>query len=111
MAILTKSIGEEKGVSCDTQRGMVMEAAPAAPLVLREAELLLELLVVPFNTPAHLCNEDQLFQGGIGRRRGEKVFRWLGFSLGPLDQQPLLGAHVGAQVIAVSRTNSHSGEA
>ncbi|SAL07742.1 hypothetical protein AWB78_08706 [Caballeronia calidae] len=89
---------------------MVMEAAPAATLVVREAELLLELLVISFNTPAHFDDEDQLFQGGVGRRRGEKVFHRLGFRLGPLDQQPLLGAHLGAQVIAVSRTDPHSGE-
>src|SRR5471030_1284230 len=52
---------------------MVMEATPAAALVMCEAELLLELLVVSFNTPAHLGHEDQLFQGGLAGRRAEKI--------------------------------------
>lgn len=63
-----------------------------------------------FDTPAHLGNENQLFRGGIGWRGGQEVFRWLDFAVGPVDQQPLLGAHRGTQLIPVSRTNPHGGE-
>jgi hypothetical protein len=104
-------LGDEKGVSRNTQGGMVVNPPPAAAPVVREAELLLELLIVALDTPAHLGDEDQSFQGGIGRTGREEVFHWLGFSFGPFDQQPLFGARRSTQVIPVSRPNPHGGEA
>src|SRR5260370_39082843 len=57
---------------------MVMEAPPAAAFIVCEAELLLEFLIVAPDTPAHLGDEDQLLQGGIGRTGREEGFHRLG---------------------------------
>ena len=45
----------------------MVEAAPAAAFVVAEAELLLELLVVPLDPPAQLGEGDETFQGRVGR--------------------------------------------
>src|SRR6516225_1055114 len=40
------AFGDQKAVGGDTECGVVMEAAPAAPFIITQAELLLELLVI-----------------------------------------------------------------
>lgn len=77
----------------------MMKAHPAASLVMREPELLLEILVVPLDAPAHLGDEDQLHQRRLGRDGGEEILVRLNFSFRPFDQQPLLGTRLGAQRI------------
>ncbi len=87
-----------------------MKTLPAPALVMREAELLLEFLVVPLDAPAHLGDENQLHQRGLGRGGREEVLCWLGLTFRPFDQQPFFGAHLGVEIIPVSGTNSHRGE-
>ena len=60
---MAQAPGNEKAVGRNTQRGVMMEALPAPPFVVREPELLIEFLVVPLDAPAHLGDEDQVFQG------------------------------------------------
>jgi hypothetical protein len=38
------ALGDQKAVSGDTECGVVVEAAPAAPFIITQAELLLEFL-------------------------------------------------------------------
>jgi hypothetical protein len=45
-------LGDEESVSGDAEACMMMEAAPAAPLVMAEPEFLLEFLIVALDTPA-----------------------------------------------------------
>src|ERR1700731_2017540 len=68
----------------------MMEAAPSAPFIVPKPDLLLELLIVPLDTPAQLGEVDELAEADIRRQRREPIFGRLGFALGPLDQQPLL---------------------
>src|SRR4051812_31338795 len=70
----------------------MMEAAPSASLVVPEADLLLELLIIPLDPPAHLGNIDELAEADLRGQCGEPVFAFaeLGFALRPFDQQPLL---------------------
>ena len=65
---------------------MVVKALTTTPLVVREAKLLLEFLIVPLNAPAHLGDEDQLLQGGFSRRRREKILDRLGLTFRSFDQ-------------------------
>ena len=51
--------GNEKAISRDAQTGMVVEAAPAAALVVPEPQFLLELLVVAFDAPPELGKFNQ----------------------------------------------------
>jgi putative DNA primase/helicase len=66
----------------------MVETAPAAALVVPEADLLLEFLVVALDDPARLGGVDQRAQRGAGRQVGEPVLARLGLALGPFDQQP-----------------------
>jgi hypothetical protein len=61
-------MGGQKAVGGDAQRGMAMEASPIAAFIMRQAEPLLEFPVVTLDAPAHLGDEDQLFQRGIAGR-------------------------------------------
>jgi hypothetical protein len=62
-------------VGGDTQGGVMMEPQPTSALVMGKTELLLELLVVPLNAPAHLGDEDQLLRRGVGRGPSNSRFR------------------------------------
>src|SRR3712207_9004660 len=60
---LFRSVGQEG------HDGVVMEAGPAAPLEVIEAELPLELLVAPLDLPALLPVADRPPDGGVRRDR------------------------------------------
>ena len=47
----------------------MVKAAPAATLVVAEAEFLLQLLIVAFDPPAQLGQIDQIAEPGIFRQR------------------------------------------
>src|SRR5258707_2667725 len=68
--------------------GVMMEATPAAPLVVPETDLLLEPLIVPLDAPAHLRKIDEPTEADVLRQCREPIFGWLRFPLGPLEQQP-----------------------
>src|SRR3954447_7184823 len=86
------ALGHQEGVRGDAQAGVVVEAAPAAALEVAEAELLLQLLEVALDAPTQLGGRDQLLEG---RRLGQgrvPALRRLLLALGPLGEEPLLGA-------------------
>src|ERR1700759_1963620 len=89
----------------------MMEATPTASLVVAEAELLLEVLIVALNTPAQLGGVHQGRAADGGGQGGQPVFRRLGFVLGPFDQAPFLGARCCAMIIAMRRADTYGGEA
>jgi hypothetical protein len=90
---------------------MVVEAAPAAALVVAQSDLLLQLPVVPLDQPARLGGMDQLLERGGRRQVGEPVPARLLRAPGPLDQQPLLRPGLRAQDVAVRRAHPPGGEA
>src|SRR5215210_3900762 len=90
------------------QTGMVVEAAPAAPLVVPEPEFLLELLVIAFDAPPELGKFDHPLEANVLRQGREPVFGGLLFSLGPLDQEPFLRAQRAQPVVAMSGSPPHS---
>src|SRR5918912_124911 len=104
-------LASEEAVGRDAQGGVVVEAAPAPPLVVVEPQLLLELPVIPLDPPARLGGRDQLLEAGRLGQGGEPVPGRLLLRLRPLDQQPLLRVRLGAPVVAVRRAHPHGGEA
>src|SRR5215469_969007 len=68
---------------------MVMETAPPAPLIIAEAEFLLQLLIVALDAPAQLDEIDQTLKADLLGQCGKPIFGRLGFVFRPLDQQPL----------------------
>src|SRR4029453_13123267 len=96
---------------CDAEAGVMVEAAPAAALVVAQSDLLLGLLVVPLDQPARLGGVDQVLERGAGRQVGEPVLGGLCRALRPLDQQPLLRPGLAALLVAVRRAHPQRGEA
>src|ERR1700709_601196 len=66
----------------------MMEAAPATPFKMPEAYFLLELQIVPFDTPAQLGEVDEFAEADVRRQRRQPILGRLSFAFGPLDQQP-----------------------
>src|ERR1043165_4713637 len=89
----------------------MVEAAPAAALVVPEPEFLLELLVVAFDAPPKLGEFDQAREADILRQGREPVLGGLLLAFRPLDQEPFLRAELIAPVIAMSGAHPHAGEA
>src|SRR3954470_22801348 len=86
----SRPLGDQKAISRDAQRGVMVEAAPAAALVVPEPDFLLEILVVPLDPPAQLSQVDHLLEADLLRQGRQPVLRRLRLALGPLDQQPFL---------------------
>src|ERR1700760_2724554 len=105
------ALGDQKTVGCDAQAGMMMKPAPVAALVMAEAELLLELLVIPLDPPARLGNPHEALPRRALGQIGEPVPGWLSFAIWPLDQQPLLRPRLRALRIAMGRADPHGRKA
>src|ERR1700753_757232 len=103
----TPALGDQKAVGCDAQAGMMMKPAPVAALVVAEAELLLELLVIPLDPPARLGHPHEALERGAPGQVGEPVLGWLSLAVRPLDQQPLLWPGLGALGVMVRRADPH----
>jgi hypothetical protein len=81
----------------------MVEATPAAAFVVAEADLLFQLLIIAFDAPAQFDGVDELVEGDVGRQGRKPILGRLVFGLGPLDDEPFLGAELGAQIVAMSR--------
>jgi hypothetical protein len=64
----------------------MVEAAPASPFEVAEANLLFEVLVIALNAPTQLGGVDELTKGNARRKRCEPIFGRDLFALRPLDQ-------------------------
>ena len=53
-------LGDQEAVGGDAQRGVMMEATPAAPFIVAEPDLLLEFLIVALDAPAQFGGIDQI---------------------------------------------------
>ena len=60
------SLGDQESIRCDAQGGMMMEAAPSAPFIMAESDLLLEFLIIAFDAPPLLCSVDQIAECDVG---------------------------------------------
>ena len=85
--------GHQEAISRDAQRGVMVKAAPASALIVVQAEVLFQVLVVALDAPAHLGHEHQLFQGRVLGGGAEEILGRFLLAFGPLDEQPLLDAH------------------
>ena len=88
--LLRQAFGDKKAISRYAQRRMVMKAAPTASLEMPQAEFLLELLIIALDAPAQFCQSHEFLDWRVSRQRTQEVLGGFDFSLGPLDEQPLL---------------------
>src|SRR6059058_5268222 len=90
---------------------MVVEAAPAAALVVPEPQFLLELLVVALDAPSELGKFNQAREADLLGQGREPVFGGLPLAFRPLDQEPFRRARLIQPVIAMSGSHPHPCEA
>jgi hypothetical protein len=64
----------------------MVEAAPASPFEVAEANLLFEFLVIALNAPTQLSGVDELTERNVRRKCCEPIFGRDLFALRPLDQ-------------------------
>ena len=102
---------EQKPVGRNAQCGVMMGAAPPAALIMGEAKLLFEFLVIPLNGAAHHRRTHQGSTRHRGREMGKPVVHGLGFLLGPVDQQPLFLAGGTPMPVPVRRAHAQRGKA
>ena len=89
----------------------MVEASPPSAFVVTEADLLLELLVIPLDAPAQLGLVDEVGERRVAWQGGEPIFGRFALALWPLDQEPFLRSRCGAPVIPMRRPDAHGGEA
>ena len=89
----------------------MVEAAPAAALVVPEPDFLLEILVIPLDAPAQLSQVDQIGEAGLLGQGRQPVLRRLRLALGPLDQQPFLLARRAQPGVGVRGAHPGPGKA
>src|SRR3990167_7629899 len=88
----------------------MVEAAPSAPFIVSEPNLLLELLIVALDAPAQFGGVDQIAEGNVFRKGGKPVFGRRLLVLWPLDQQPLFRRVLG-EFVTMSNANTHTRKA
>src|SRR3954447_1115911 len=95
----------------------MMEAAPAASLVVPPAEFLFQLLVIARDPPAPpgldpgVGQIDQAIEGHVRWNGSKPIFSGLGVAFGPFDQQPFLAPRLGPPLVAVGCPHSNPGKA
>src|SRR5712691_4480091 len=88
----------------------MVEAAPSAPFIVPEPDLLLELLIVALDAPTQFGGVDQSTEGDSEWKGREPVFGRCGLVLWPLDQQPFLCRGRGV-FVPMSNANTYARKA
>ena len=101
--------GDQESISGNAHGGVMVESSPASPFEMPEPDLLLELLIVALDAPAHHGDIDHALESDVLGQRGEPEFRGLLLALRPFDDQPLLGL-LAARALA-GGAHTHAGEA
>src|SRR5689334_15019881 len=89
----------------------MVEAAPAAALVVPKPEFLLELLVIALDAPPELGKFDHARETNVLGQGREPVLGGLLLAFRPLDQEPLLRARFAQPVVAMSGSHPYPCEA
>src|ERR1700746_1848026 len=69
----------------------MMEAAPAAALIMPESDFLLEIVIIALDAPAQLGEVDEAAERHVAVDGCEPELGGRSLALGPLDQQRLFG--------------------
>src|SRR4051794_8514099 len=95
----------------------MMEAAPAAPLIVSKAQFLFELLVIALDPPAPpgldpgVRQIDQALEGHAGGEGAHQILGGFGAPLGPFEQYPSLAPGGGPPLVAVGGPHPNPGKA
>src|SRR5580698_3176245 len=89
---------------------MMMKPAPTSSLEMPQPQFLLQFFVVAFDDPTQLGQEDQVPEFCFRRHGGQPILGGFGFSLRPLDEQPLFRTRFCTLLIPMRRTDPDRGE-
>src|SRR5712691_12259293 len=95
------SLGRQERIGGDAQDPVVMESSPTAPLVVIEANFVLQLLEVSLNAPAQLDQADEILSWRCRGRIREPVLGGLCRRCWPLDHEPFFFPRSRAPVVTV----------
>src|SRR5246127_5140698 len=107
----SESLSHQKPIRSDTQCGVMVKSAPASPFIMTEPELLLQVLIVALDAPAHLGHEHKLLEGRLFGGGSEKVFERLRIAIRPFNEQPFFVANGTSPIVAMRGTNPYGGKA
>src|SRR6266481_8674296 len=82
----------------------MMEAPPAAALIMAEADFLLEVVIIALDAPAQFGDVDKAAERHVAVDGREPEFGGRGLALGPFDEQCLFGE----PCFAADRRNAHA---
>src|SRR5437773_11827012 len=88
----------------------MVEAAPSPSFKMSQPDLLLEFLIVAFDSPSQLGNVDDLMERDVLRKCRQPIFDLLLPAIRPFNQQPLLLPTFRKPVIPMLDTNAHTGK-
>ncbi len=97
------AFGDKEPVGGNTQCRVMMKTSPTSPFIVTQPQFLFQVLVVPFDAPAHVRLGHQVVQRDVVRQRRQVVFERIGIARGPFDQQPLLGVQAGLAYVSPER--------
>src|SRR5713226_3570952 len=98
---MRQPLSGEKRVRGDAEGGVMVEAPPAPPFEVIQAQLVLQLLVVPLDPPAQHRESDQIGVRRRRRQRGQPILDRRGLGARPFDEQPLFGTWRRTPVVAM----------
>src|SRR5215217_6746411 len=104
-------LGDQEPISCDAERGVMVEPTPVAAFKVSQAQFLFQLLVVPFDDPALFGHSGESFERGVASHRRQPVLSGFGFPPRPFDQQPLFRVWFGLPVVSMRRADSNCSKA
>ena len=88
----------------------MVKASPTAAFVVTETEFLLEFEIISLDPPAKFGLIDRTFERDVGGPCGKPVVIRFGFTLRPLDQQPLFSRRLAPPGVVVGRADLPSGK-
>src|ERR1022692_4948447 len=89
---------------------MMMKPTPTSSLEMPQTQFLLQFFIVAFDDPTELGQADQVRDFRCRGQGRQPILRGFGFSLRPLDEQPLLWTRFSTLLITMRRTDPDSGE-
>lgn len=86
-----EALCHQETVRCNAQTGVVVKSPPAPSLIVTQSQILLQVLVIALNAPAHVRGAHQIVECACLWQCRQIVFLGRSLTCGPLNKQPLLG--------------------
>src|SRR5262249_27497221 len=88
-----------------------MESAPTTPLVVAQAQLLFQFLIIALNNPTMFCDPHEFLERCVFGKSREPVLGGFRFAFRPFYEQPLHRMGFGQQVVPMCQAEANRSEA